>query len=464
MLTLLLAAISVLPNQLGWRNGTPNPVLDGDPEFVGLYWKAWENVQAAIVEDTRVGSLPPRFLASHSSLSFEEIVGMTTYLRWAYQAVPLEPSLQFVLSKISPNGQAFSLLDLDTLETIGLSNGIPLTGLALWSTFQMTGNSEYLRLNVAPALRRHAFFEDAYKNAEKERALPLNYRPFIGQLPDPNLPDSAEAISLLLMDTEFLMRCATAAKIKDGQSVLKRMRDEEVTGLEKLWNSESETYRASNKEKTVFEPISVIPIWAVMTGAVRAEHADKMLKKLSQPEFFSARMPYPSVPSSFELNSTVNPQHAYFCVKALMSAGKRSEAGYAAESMLSAYAREAGSTKTLYSPFESNTRAPSPLAERDSLQAGHVAIGVLIEALLGFDVNAKENLLTWWIWRTDRHGIERLRFGDNCVTMICGPRASRSAPLEISIEAEKPFLLRIKSNSYEKVHKIPAGASKISVG
>ena len=464
MLNLFLASVAFLPIQLGWRNGTPSPILDGDPEYLEIYWKAWENAQSSIIEETRLGSLPPLFLGPNFAISFDESVAQILYLRWAYQALPLEQTLQFVLSKIASNGQVFSHLNLETLEMSGTAKGIPLTGLALWSLYQFTGKIEFLRLSIAAGIRRHALFQDAYKSVTKSRCLPLDYRPFIGTLPDEKLPDSAEATSLLLLDAHFLMRCADVSKIKGGQSVLNKMRDEELIRLGKMWDTEAGFYRSSNKEKTIFEPISIIPIWAIITEAIPSSNAETMLKKLSQPDYFSARMPYPSVPASYAVSSPINPLHAYFCIRSLLVSGKRSEAGYAAESMLSAYVREAGTTKTLFFPFNSDTRAPTPLAERNSLQAGHVAIGVLLEAVLGFEVSAEDNLVTWSIWRTDRHGIERLRFGTNNVSLVCSERASRSAPIELRIEAEKPFLLRVKSNSYDKVHKIQTGINRLNLG
>ena len=59
-----LAALLILHSaQLGWRAGTPEPVLETNPRWVQLYWKAWENTQKHVVEEESPGPFPARFIA-----------------------------------------------------------------------------------------------------------------------------------------------------------------------------------------------------------------------------------------------------------------------------------------------------------------------------------------------------------------------------------------------------------------
>jgi hypothetical protein len=49
--------------------------------------------------------------------------------------------------------------------------------------------------------------------------------------------------------------------------------------------------------------------------------------------------------------------------------------------------------------------------------SGHGPISMLIENILGFQVDAPADQLTWTITRRDKHGIKRLIFGDNVVSI-----------------------------------------------
>jgi hypothetical protein len=75
-------------------------------------------------------------------------------------------------------------------------------------------------------------------------------------------------------------------------------------------------------------------------------------------------------------------------------------------------------------------------------------VALLIENVLGFDIDGRDNLIKWEIKRTDRHGIKNIMLGSQKVSLICETSANK---LKINIKCEKPFKLTIthKNNTYK---------------
>jgi hypothetical protein len=76
-------------------------------------------------------------------------------------------------------------------------------------------------------------------------------------------------------------------------------------------------------------------------------------------------------------------------------------------------------------------------------------VAMLIENILGFELNGAENAITWRINRTDYHGIENLRFKDQKIDLLCTPEEHM---LTIHANCEKPYLLNLEWKN--KIYKL----------
>ena len=70
-------------------------------------------------------------------------------------------------------------------------------------------------------------------------------------------------------------------------------------------------------------------------------------------------------------------------------------------------------------------------------------IAMLIETLMGFELDGLHNTDRWRVRCLDRHGIEQIQLGDQWVSLICHERSSPSDPLRVDIESERGFLLEV---------------------
>ncbi len=437
----VLAATASL--QLGWRAGTPEPVLDADPGFLELYWKAWENYQAAVVQDARPALFPPRFVAPGGRVAFDEATTYPIFSRWAWRATPTSATLDLALTSMAHAGSASEAILASDGSSVGEATGPPLLGLCIWSLYELTGDRRLLETRFSPAVRRHGYLLSVYEPEEGRRFVPA---PF-SVLPGPRGPQpqvSAEATGLLLQDAEFLRRCAAELKVVRSERLFRQTVESEVRRLKELWHEETSSFRGRDEEGEPLEHPSLPCMWALIGGRFQADFARRATSPLADTERFARLLSYPSLPKSdpaYDPASGVFPLHQYLTLRALIDNGMRNAAGYAAENMLRGYLRAAGEDLALYSEYGPDTRAAAPTAIPGSTDAGFVAIAGLIEALLGFRVSAAEGEVRWNIWRRDRHGLKGLRFADNTVSLVAGERSSRAGATVIDVECERPFTL-----------------------
>ncbi len=445
--------------QLGWRAGTPEPILEESPELVQLYWKAWENYHASLIEAPRAPGFPQQVLAPDGELNFWEGVTSVLYSRWGWRATPSDAFLTFWCSKVASTGEAPESVLLPEGTPVGKASRGPLLGLCAWGLFELTGSRTSLERQFASAVREYAHWVSLYEKGEPPRVLaPGEKPPKPKPTPPPAIPASAQA--MLLMDAEFLRRCAGALRLSSAERFFQR----EVTARAKrflaLWDKESKVFRLRDASGAPLEGLTLQAFWASIGGTLRDRLPAGWDEPLFKGEFFARRLPFPRVPATdarYGGEGGVFPFDQYMVIRALLDSGQRDHAGYVAEKILRMYALTGGEEKVLYREYGADTGLPAPRARAHAPEAGFVAIGVLLEGVIGIGVNAGRNEVSWNLWRTDEHGVKNLRFGENRVSLVAKKRESRRTPPVIEGECERGFALKITMGSRQWERRFSGG-------
>lgn len=457
----LLLSIS----QLGWRAGTPEPVLDEDKDFVKLYWKAWENYHAHVVEEVRLGMFPPRFSASGESFEFHDGLGHALFAKWAWRATPCAESIKFALQLVRDDGNAVERVMLSDGSRQGLANCLPLSSLAVWSVYELSGDKAFLKQCLPALSKRNSLYWVNFQNEDGIlRILPeMSFLP-----PQPIMKsDSADALAVLLIDTDFLSRVAKSAGVNQAHRAYDKQKNDLWKRMQAIYHQETGVFSGRGEGNAPVELLSLLPLWVGICEDAPKDKMSKFFDTLTSRTGFSSVFPYPLLSKShpqYKGDSGVKPLYNYLVLKSLMSSGKRAMAGYTAESMMRNLLRISGGDDILWSEYGPDTRTPAEHAKRNSVDAGYIAIAGLIETILGFDVSAEKNMVTWDIWRTDRHGIKNLRYADNAVSFICERRENRSSQAVIEIECQKPFILRVLISGKEHMKRFREGKHFWEVG
>ena len=116
----------------------------------------------------------------------------------------------------------------------------------------------------------------------------------------------------------------------------------------------------------------------------------------------------------------------------LKAAGRDDLAGKLATEYFNAFVEAFGREKTIRESIL--TDKPQFSGANDFVGWGGVApIADLIRYVIGLDISVPDKTITWRIERTERNGIENLRFGNFNVTLICEPRVSPAESAHVSI-------------------------------
>jgi len=483
----LVVALTLTMTQLGWRAGTPEPILEDDPEFVELYWRCWEAYHAAVREDVRLALFPARYVAPNNEIAPDTIAWVTLYSKWGWRAAPCAETLSFIAQSVDPKGILPAKVPVATGEPEGEATGPPLLPLALYDLYRVTGNRRLLETCFSPFVRRQAYLESLYRHTTSEperdpttgailldpktrqpkmkttsgpRFVPSEYS-LSPSPPSPGIAASTEAIAYSLIASSALASCAERLSLASSVQLYKKVLREDAALFASLSHKDFGMPVGRDAQGEPAEQPTLAATWSLVGGALPAQTADEVASALANPDLFSRRLSWPLLPQKHSLysgSSGVKPWLVYLTARGLMDAGKRERAAYAIEAMLRTIVRNGGAERTVFNDYGPDTAKPAPDSQPDPIRGGTVAIAGLIEAVLGIEVDAVESAVDWHLWRRDRHGLRNLRFGDRTVTLLAEPRASRLSLPKVQIANDRPFTLRLHVAGQTFVRKFAAGS------
>lgn len=129
------------------------------------------------------------------------------------------------------------------------------------------------------------------------------------------------------------------------------------------------------------------------------------------------------------------------------------------DAFVEAFGREKSIRESIY------TEKPRFSGADDFVGWGGIApITDLIRYVIGLDISVPDKTIAWRIERTERNGIENLRFGNFPVTLICEPRSSAAEPAHLSITSGGSFDLKLIIHGKTVNKHIEKGTVRIDVG
>jgi glycogen debranching enzyme len=114
-------------------------------------------------------------------------------------------------------------------------------------------------------------------------------------------------------------------------------------------------------------------------------------------------------------------------------------------------------TGTVWQNYSAESAAHASWSKPDYVGwSGLGPIELLIEDVIGIQADGLRKQITWRLTRSDRHGVEHLRFGDITASLISARRENAESPAEIMVSADKPFELRVCGRT-TKVFQVSVG-------
>ena len=449
----------------------PELVFDSEPGFVELYNVAWKLVREHV--QPREGAPFPSGMDTDfdkGRLRLRDACLGIHFCKYAPEALPGVAGLENFYRPML-DGEPSPL-------PIRPPDDPPLSAWAEYANFRITGDRQRLKKVLADHRWLQRYFElfEAFqcggRPAWSDEAIRLQREP-LGYLRSGN-PDGRDSlthsgVSVYRFDT--LAQQALSARLIFEMAEEAGL-DESAAKFRTLWFSycnllNSRYYDREDGfyydiERTAphrfIERKTPAAYWAMLAGACTAEQAGKLALAAVDHNIFGGDFPFPSVSRN---DSSYNPLGEYRCgdirlplsymaIKALEKYGFTGIADQAAEKtvrlQLETYRRCTPHTIwECYSPSEyksaAGTNEPAHTGFRGWAALGPISL--MIENVVGLDLDGVRRRAVWRIKHTGRHGVRNLTFGGIRADFLTLGNGT------VEIDSDQPFTLTVNGRELD---------------
>ncbi len=430
------------------RSQIPDPIFDERPDFIELYWKAWEYARNHVLEKRGAPQSPYMDEALEPNMSnmiwIWDTNFMALYCKYAPHYFPGIESL---------NNFYLPLHDhIKTSLKIHHPDNPPLFAWVEYEYFLFTGDLARLRwiLLEKKYLQKHYYFIEHSKRFRKIKSgvIPtyaskqeFGYRWRGTPSGMDNTPRGRSKYGKILWLDLLAQQALAAENILKISSLLKDSTyvhefDSKYKEIKEImnkwyWNDQDGIYYDIKKNNPSLQVKVKTPaaFWPMLAGLCSNKQAEKLIKHAIDPNCFGSEAPWPSVarddpdfsPGGCYWRGGIWLPLAYMAIKALERFGYFEIADSMAENLITHMSKtykeyQPHTIWEVYSPTE-----PKPSTYKRNRNVfrpnfcGWSALGpiaLFIENVLGFHrVNALEKKVEWRLYRKGRHGILNFRFG-----------------------------------------------------
>ena len=463
-----------LPTFESARGLLPVPIADDHPEYIRMYWKAWELAFRGLKQPLAGSPFVSNYVdEGFSDCVFQwDTIFMLLFMRYAHAAFPAIASLDNFYARQYENGYICrQLRETDGEDRIFKERADtinpPLFAWAEIGHYRITGDASRFAL-VLPALEKHAEWLEAHRRRQNTTH-GLYWNSPLGSGMD-NIP--LEGSGWVCMSSQMVLFYRQMAFMREhlGETASAHAHaeraDEIAERIQKfMWFADDGFYYNILDDGTPHRVKAVAGFWPLLAGVADKQQARWLLFHLRDAKKFWRPMPVPSVAANeptyicdggYWLGGVWAPTNLMI-VKGLEPYGPETAsanifsfneiATVLAGRYLDGLAKEFRRTGTFWESYSAELVTRGNPAKGDFVGwTGAGPIQLLIENILGFRPDAPARRLVWRLQRIDRHGIENLRFGDISASLLCHPRESVLAAADIEVTSDKPFTLAVDAN------------------
>ena len=465
----------------------PTPVFDEKPEYVDLYWVAWEQAKAHIKHQP--GLVQESYMDEgfhDESIWIWDSAFMVMFCKYAPKLFPGIETLDNFYYTLHENA--------DSPLSVWHPDNPPLFAWVESSYFNFTDDKDHVKelLTQKRFLQRHF---DLFNTMTPETTFPfpisnagvrIHYKG-IGydwnsyQSGMDNSPRRrgrpmlwVDAISQQALAALYITRLARVAGDEATEKDFAARYEELKEKVNKYYWDEQDKcyYDIKEDDQSKIRILTPASFWPMLAEVPSKEQAEAMVRFALQDNKLGGVVPFPSVSRDDEQFDPDGNYWAggmwlpttYMSIKALEKYGFFEEANKTAQATLEhqwqTYTQyEPHTIWECYSPTE-----PKPASKTTGHRVTEVRpdfcgwsalgpISLFIENVLGFyDVDAPDATVRWNLHQTCRHGIKDLSFGDIVTDIIYEDG-------KVMVESNKPYTLYINGQA----HEICRGNNKIKL-
>ncbi|MCK4401131.1 hypothetical protein KAW08_02355 [bacterium] len=471
------------------REFLPGPVLDEYPDWIDLYYYAWElswkNIEIIEKEgwQSQMSCMP-----GQGNIWQWDSCFMTMFTKFASSLYPGMNNLDN-LYRLQREDGYISMAYIITTEQPAYGELVnpPLYAWAEWEYFKTTNDSSRLQ-RVFPILVK--YYNWLKQNRRRDNG--LYWFENTGASGMDNAPrgvmkksDGAGGLchidfsSQQALSARCLFKISNLLKDNEKETFFKREFSELKTAINNLmWDEKTGFYY------DIFEDFpnklnhkTIASFWPIIAGVADLKQVDRLIEHLVDKNEFNRPHRVPTLSyddpnfdpmGGYWLGSVWAPT-TYMVVKGLEKAGGNSLAREISMNHMNNICRVWKEYKpsTLWECYSSEYLNPGTNKKGRFSRPNFVGwtglgpIAMLIEHVIGIQLNANENKIIWSIGLLGRHGIKNLHFGADTIDLICESRTSAQEFSKIRTKCKKPFKLEIRIAEQKRTFEIAASGEQI---
>ena len=413
----------------------PEPVLPAHPEWIELYWRAWDILSQRMRHGTTQNEFAPDYLdAAFSENIFQwDTCFIAAFARYGGHVFPVTASLDNFYHKQHADG--FICREIDAAgqdcwpPNSDQAINPPLFAWAEWLNFQITGDDQRLR-DVWSLLDRYYRWIVAHRMDEG-----LYHTSNLGSGMDNSPRCGWQWVDLSAQQAHAAKILAQIAIILGNIDGATQYRQEYANLAqrinESMWDERDgfyyDTLHRAEHRYGFARCKTLATFWPLLAGIVPPQRATQLVEHLQNPNEFNRPHPFPTLSADhpsylptggYWLGGVWAPMN-YMVIKGLDANGYSHLGRHFAEQYLTQLAEVAAKTGTLWENYAPEFAAPGRPARADFVGwSGLGPIALLIEDVLGITVDAPAQRICWRIRPGETQGIRRLRMGANIIDLM----------------------------------------------
>jgi hypothetical protein len=499
----------------------PSPIYDENPQFLKLYWKAWEIAFKNFHEPAPKSGFVSQFIdaAFNDNIFLWDTAFMTMFCNIASPLVPGIGSLDNFYAKQHPTGeicreiQRKSGLDFsywvnsgDTtlftrwgwdfpparqLQVRYVGRNVPkpnprLTLDALnhpilaWAeleSYAVTGDSARLRQVWEPLVRYYRAFQTYL--LQGNGLYMTDWASMDNSPRNSDLLDGGTGVDIsaeMVLFARHLSRIARILGKRPESNSFAREADDLSRRMNKLmWNPKQGFYYDLTIDGRYSKVKTVAAYWTLLARVASPAQARHLVDHLKNPATFGRVHPVPTCaadePGYFAdggyWRGAVWAPTNTMVIRGLEDYGYHELARSIAMKHLRIMATVFERTGTIWENYAPDSENPgrntdSSLVQKDFV--GWSGIGPILYFLeygIGLKPDAPANKLTWKVHSAQRVGCERYRFNGHVATLIARP--SGSGLMEISVDSDGPFTLIAEHQGVRRHFAVKCGSNRFAM-
>ena len=500
----------------------PSPIYDAHPEWVDMYWSAWQigfekhfrkpekhSPLVSVWIDDALGDIPYMF---QWDLCFNVLFG-----KYVHHLFPAIESLDNFYAMQHANGMIWRVIqeedgsepDWGGGQNYARTVNPPLFSWAEYEYFLFTNDLNRLK-RVLPAIEKYAAWveevrlckETPYQlywnngqasgmdNTPRDYGKPTywNETQFQDGIPDankierPHIHSSTAQWAWIDMSSQVALQYSSLSKICEalGDKQKAKQYTEKAANISQeinqwMWDEKDAFYYDVNDKGRKIKWKTIASFWPMIAEVSNAEQNQALAKHLFDSSSFWRKTPFPTLAADMPFyaadgkywQGAVWAPTNYMAIKGLQNAGFDSLSYLATAKYLNALYQVYRDTNTFWECYAPESHSPateeysSKLVHKDFIGwTGLGPISLLIENIIGIEVDLPGKEISWTLDSTTRSGIERLKIGNYTVDMIYEPTESI---IRINTNASGFALLLKQKSGEKKTFKIAKGKSVLKI-